>query len=104
MILQPMEETLESLFRCPFEQNYGLVMTYKPKVCDDHLIYDIKDESETVFNIGYGLYHQIGQQFFSHNPWTGKFEYDRHVSELLSTYFGLFFDFSDDFLNFLNAF
>ena len=87
--IQPIEKTIGTLFPCPFKQSDALVISHIRNICQKHLASGVIPQTDSAFIIGDKLYHQIGRQFFLHNEEKGGFTYDKDLSDLLYTYFGI---------------
>ncbi|CAG2106783.1 unnamed protein product [Medioppia subpectinata] len=71
---------------CPIEMmRYSVVSNYlEGQLCLRKPTYNIH---QSVLNIGPALYHQTGLHFYYYDIMRKKFIFDRHVTELLATYF-----------------
>ncbi|CAG2103761.1 unnamed protein product [Medioppia subpectinata] len=86
----PFDKTNEiewsTVVTCPIEMmRYSVVSNYREgQLCHEKPTYNIH---HSVFNIGPALYHQTGLHFYYYDIMRKKFIFDRHVTELLATYF-----------------
>ncbi|CAG2101251.1 unnamed protein product [Medioppia subpectinata] len=70
---------------CPAKyMTYSVISSYTEGVCKVNREYDSR---QSIFNIGKRLYHQTGRHFYYYDRDVHTFLYDRHVTQLLATYF-----------------
>ncbi|CAG2114267.1 unnamed protein product, partial [Medioppia subpectinata] len=70
---------------CPAKyMTYPVISSYTEGVCKVNREYDSR---QSIFNIGKRLYHQTGRHFYYYDRDVHTFLYDRHVTQLLATYF-----------------
>ena len=74
------------IFKCPVYQTYSIVFKRRFDVCNTMAI---KDKEISIFNIDNDIYIQINHQFFRYNYETRRFVFDKYISDMLNTNFGI---------------